>query len=539
MTTLIINTETVQEKDMPMEPYILSKKNYSSSDWQSDDDDDGESDTNPEDQEQFDRISGILSALIQEANEAIQTLPSTTLKKNKNNLDNNQDNNEDDEDDEDDDYLLNISNTTPTTPTIYSSPSNSSSTTLLPNMIPSTSSTLNDIDNMLMMKRSHSHYLRRPSRLPRPKKLSLSTTTLSYYPMNRERSDSNLSTCTSMSSSLSSMINDDDRFSSTSTELTTPMSRTTSPLFEKSLHTSHPSSLLFDNDASFSFMMTDHPHHHDHSIHYNQQHQNQQKENKYELEKDYLYETEYPLEYVASSQDKVLSPTDPLLASFERLDSSLALVDSLSRDLANHRKQHTRTPSSTSISIPTPSSSHPLEHEETSMMCTNNQKYKKNSGSNGGSSKWTFFLLFPLVHIPYVLFTMILDGASSTTKQSSSSSTSSSSTMISSSTTSHLIDQRILSPLAGLSVFILFMSIIHLVTNSGNNNNNSNNNNYSMYEENIHDWYQTMKNDDDDDLNRMDNDEWMAMIKMERRASLPILSTSSSTLLQLQRRNSS
>ncbi|KAI9299972.1 hypothetical protein BJ944DRAFT_253455 [Cunninghamella echinulata] len=534
MTTLIINTEAVQEKDMPMEPYILSKKNYSSSDWQSDDDDDddGESDTNPEDQEQFDRISGILSALIQEANEAIQTLPSTALKKNKNNLDNNQDgdDNEYDDDDDDDDYLLNMSNTITTTPTIYSSPSNSSSTTLLPNMIPSTSSTLNDIDNMLMMKRSHSHHLRRPSRLPRPKKLSLSTTTLSYYPMNRERSDSNLSTCTSMSSSLSSMINDDDRFSSASTELTTPMSRTTSPLFEKSIHTPHPSSLLFDNDVSFSYMMTGHEHDHDHSLHYKQQHQ--QKENKYELEKGYLYETDYPLEYVASSQDKVLSPTDPLLASFERLDSSLALVDSLSRDLANHRKQHTRTPSSTSISIPTPSS-HPLEDEETSMMCTNNQKYKKNSGSNGGSSKWTFFLLFPLVHIPYVLFTMILDGATSTTKQSSSSATSSSPTMISSSTTSHLIDQRILSPLAGLSVFILFMSIIHLVTNSGNNSNNNN----SMYEENIHDWYQTMK--DDDDMDRMDNDEWMAMIKMERRASLPILSSSSSTLLQLQRRNSS
>ncbi|CAO3649156.1 unnamed protein product [Cunninghamella blakesleeana] len=523
MTSVLINTEI---KKNEMGPIRTNNENSIhsnlSSDWQSDNDDD---EFSSEDQEQFNRISGILSALIQEANEAIQTSPFNTLKNSTHhNMEQDTDyhpyiNNEEDEEinqHHHDLLLLNMSTST----TIHRPNRSNSLTTNNNNYLPSP-------PKMTSSYSSSASNLRRPSRLPRPKRLSFSTLS---YPMNRQRSFSNLST----TSSLSSMVNDDDRFSCTSTELTTPMSRTTSPLFEKSMMNTMNHHQDHVYDEPFTLI-----HHHDNK--------NDNKEGMNHHYHDSLL-----------LQEKSLSPTDPLLASFERLDSSLALVDSLSRDLANHRNanntnnnnnnkpQHSRTPSSTSISIPNhlDESDDPFSYSNTNNHSTatttlittpNKNTIQKNASSS--SSKWAFFLLFPLVHIPYVLFTMILDGASSTTKSSSSASASSPT-----STSQLIIDQRILSPLAGLSVFILLMSIIHLVTNS-NNNTNNNTIQYNEYEDQDDDvWYQHFKEQgdyDDEIMNVMnDVDEWMSMIKMERRSSLPNLSTSSSSLLQLQRRNS-
>ncbi|CAO3640839.1 unnamed protein product [Mucor hiemalis] len=75
--------------------------------------------------------------------------------------------------------------------------------------------------------------------------------------------------------------------------------------------------------------------------------------------------------------------TDPITESFKRLDTSMALVDSLSRDLAT----------------PTPT---------------------KSRNNNNNSNGLTFLLLVPLLHIPHSLITMIFDFCFTTSASASS-----------------------------------------------------------------------------------------------------------------------
>ncbi|KAF7722535.1 hypothetical protein EC973_003062 [Apophysomyces ossiformis] len=81
-----------------------------------------------------------------------------------------------------------------------------------------------------------------------------------------------------------------------------------------------------------------------------------------------------------SSTSSVIKLQEPVLESFKRLDTSLALVDSLSRDLATQQEHSTSLPSTT-----------PAVH-----------------------SRLTVFLLVPLLHIPHTLISMVFDSISST-----------------------------------------------------------------------------------------------------------------------------
>lgn len=277
-------------------------------------------DDDPAEQEQFDRISEILSQLIQEANDAIQSTSTSTP-------------------------LSTSSLDTSMIPSDDTPPSPSTSTK------------------------------RRRSRLPRPKRLSLGTIyqTQSY----RHRSSSSVSSTTtsSISSPLSVSLScssfddydDDDLFSPISSVLATPMSRTISPLlFEKQMYSSaNEMELIVDQQTT-----------------------------------------------AAHDDACTLPPQDPLATSFERLDSSLAIVDYLSRDLANFRRHHPSVTADECIpSITTPADPPSLN-----------------------SKKGTLLLLVvvPLLYLPYLLLT-----TTTTTTES-------------------------LSPLAGLVVFFLCIAILSL-----------------------------------------------------------------------------
>ncbi|KAI8994985.1 hypothetical protein BDB01DRAFT_220391 [Pilobolus umbonatus] len=81
-----------------------------------------------------------------------------------------------------------------------------------------------------------------------------------------------------------------------------------------------------------------------------------------------------------NKRNSVSMTTDPILESFKRLDSSMALVDSLSRDLAT----------------------------------TDAAKILQQQQQSSHDTRFTLLLLIPLLHIPHSLITMIFDFCSTT-----------------------------------------------------------------------------------------------------------------------------
>jgi hypothetical protein len=287
-------------------------------------------DDDPAEQEQFDRISEILSQLIQEANDAIQSTSTSTS---------------------------------------LSNPSLDTST------IP--------VDDMPLSPSTSTK--RRRSRLPRPKRLSLGTIHQPHY--YRHRSPSSVSSTTTTSSissplsvSLSSSssfddYDDDALFSPISSVLATPMSRTISPLlFEKQMYSStNEMDLITDQQDTAAATTT-----------YNDD---------------------------ASSFPH---PQDPLATSFERLDTSLAIVDYLSRDLANFRRHH----------HPSVTANECIPFNDTTTTTPADPPLNSKKGT------LLLVVVVPLLYLPYLLLT-------TTTTES-------------------------LSPIAGLVVFFLCIAIISL-----------------------------------------------------------------------------
>ncbi|KAI7869358.1 hypothetical protein BDF14DRAFT_355365 [Spinellus fusiger] len=83
---------------------------------------------------------------------------------------------------------------------------------------------------------------------------------------------------------------------------------------------------------------------------------------------------------------------NPLAESFKRLDSSMALVDSLSRDLASSSSSSSSSASSSSSEI-----SHPSTHTHST-----------------SDTHLAGLLLLPLLHIPHALISMVFDSLPST-----------------------------------------------------------------------------------------------------------------------------
>lgn len=92
-----------------------------------------------------------------------------------------------------------------------------------------------------------------------------------------------------------------------------------------------------------------------------------------------------------SAQQQVLIRRDPLVESFRRLDSSLALVDSLSRDLASPT---TASHPSSDSNIPTTSTKQ--QHDNSSI---------------------ALYFILPLLHIPHALISMVFDSLSVSSPQ--------------------------------------------------------------------------------------------------------------------------
>lgn len=248
-------------------------------------------DDDQEQQETFDRISGILSSLIQEANEAVNGIEQERVQ------------------------LLKKKSTSSRkaskTPRVF------------------TSSTI--ITN---------HTNEHNSKIPRPRKLRASNTPSISHVRN-----------VSSSSSTSSINTSSALFSPISTSTSATLSRSPSPTltsFKKQLFRHHtvlrPRSCPVIQAPTKRASMTP-----------------QHKRNNSNL----------------------ILVTDPITESFKRLDTSMALVDSLSRDLAT----------------PTPT---------------------KSRNNNNNSNGLTFLLLVPLLHIPHSLITMIFDFCFTTSTSASS-----------------------------------------------------------------------------------------------------------------------
>ncbi|KAF7730310.1 hypothetical protein EC973_002554 [Apophysomyces ossiformis] len=194
-----------------------------------------------------------------------------------------------------------------------------------------------------------------PSRLPRLRK-----SRASYTPGIVHARDSSTSSISSLFSSTSSSTT-----SSSSSFIYTPScSKPSSPTFKKPIASSpirrRSSKTPSIRPQSCPTLPRSHHHakRHSMSLHHQQQEQGEQKQ---------LY---------LPAKASVLQ--EPLMESFKRLDSSLALVDSLSRDLASSQEEKEKRP---------------LDRQ-----------------SNNNHSRFsTLFFLLPLLHIPHALMTMILD----------------------------------------------------------------------------------------------------------------------------------
>lgn len=250
-------------------------------------------DDDQEQQETFDRISGILSSLIQEANEAVNGIEQERV------------------------HLLKKKSSSSTSRKASKTPRVFTSSTIITN-------------------HSNDH-----SKIPRPRKLRASNTPS----VSHVRHGSNTS-----SSSTSSINTSSALFSPISTSTSATLSRSPSPTlstFKKQLFRHHtvlrPRSCPVIQAPTKRASMTP-----------------QHKKN---------------------NSSNLILVTDPITESFKRLDTSMALVDSLSRDLAT----------------PTPT------------------KSNRNNNSNG----LTFLLLVPLLHIPHSLITMIFDFCFSSTPSAS------------------------------------------------------------------------------------------------------------------------
>ncbi|KAI8339640.1 hypothetical protein BC941DRAFT_421048 [Chlamydoabsidia padenii] len=356
---------------------------------------DNDTDEDPVEQEQFKRISGILTQLIQEANNAIHnTTPSIST-------------------------VQTTTTTTAAATTAIASQvmdhqmtlkhamdsmdkSTAAINTLLPDdlSVYSTPSTSKNND-MSAIKES-----RRRSRLPRPTK-SVSSEHAPY--LNRTSSSTS-----SMTSSMNDDEDDDeDLFSSISSTLTTPMSRTISPL-------------LFETQVN-----------------------------------DPVLEC---TEQDAVQYDLV---NDPLLASFERLDSSLAIVDSLSRDLANYRRQHPRSKMLTShqkpSSLPT-TTNDSAESNVSSSTSPTPSFIKSNNNNMYAAFGWTHLLMLSFVYIPYIFILSLWEELVKVV----SSSPSFVSFVKTTTHDPHVLFSRIavieiVSPTIGLIVFVILLMILHLL----------------------------------------------------------------------------
>lgn len=336
-----------------------------------------DSDDDPVEQEQFIRISGILTQLIQEANNAINTTPTTqqpttasTLKKTK--------------EIENKASLRNAMD------------SLNRSAAAISTLIPDTTA-IAPQEHQLVCSNDTSKESRRRSRLPRP----LPRPTMSSPEQQLYQSSSSSTTSISSMSSNEDDDDDDDEenlFSPIPSNLTTPMSRTISPLLFEKQH--------FNDDST-------------------------------------------------QDPDASLENDDTVLASFERLDSSLAMVDFLSRDLANYRRQHPRSKGTTTA--PTTHHHHHHHHQKrhrrTSLPPT--EINIDASKQHRWSSRW---LAVPLLYIPYLL---VASSWATLVKESGMAAPLQSFVMnrhIPLSATSELV-----STTAGLSVFVLLMVILHLL----------------------------------------------------------------------------
>ncbi|KAI8099936.1 uncharacterized protein BX664DRAFT_322446 [Halteromyces radiatus] len=274
----------------------------------------------------------------------------------------------------------------------------------------------------------------RPSRLPRPKKLSIESI---YQPL--RRSSSNSSYTPTVSSSTSSTSDDydiyqdeDALFSPVSTDLTTPMSRTISPL-------------LFDKSTLIQLLR--------------QEKINNEVERMetHDIFNDNL-DDHIDDDNDDDDDDALLSPSDSLMASFERLDSSLAIVDSLSRDLASCRRR--------ARSVSTLSDTMVMKNE--TLDNTNMDQSKNNE--TGYFDGWIIVLILPLLYIPCMLLNalwneLIVVATVESTTPLSYLSTKASMFVYESSFPS----TELATPTAGLAVFLLSMSILHLLTMGSRN----------------------------------------------------------------------
>ncbi|KAI9352352.1 hypothetical protein BD770DRAFT_393284 [Pilaira anomala] len=254
-------------------------------------------DDEQEQQEAFDRISGILSSLIQEANEAVHGIEQERVQ------------------------LLKSTTSTTTTTTKRNTNKVFTSSTIITN-----------------------NNLTEQSKIPRPARRSR---TLNTHRRGSSSSSSSSSSCTSHSTNTSSALLSPVS-TSTSATLLSSSTRSPSPIFSTlkkstTFRQSFRPIVVNNNTISTTSRRSHTP-----------------KNNKKHFHHHQLI-------------------TDPITESFKRLDTSMAMVESLSRDLA---------------------SPEPIQQQQQQQLTNNN---------------YTFLLLVPLLHIPHSLITMIFDFITSPT----------------------------------------------------------------------------------------------------------------------------
>ncbi|KAG2223341.1 hypothetical protein INT45_008998 [Circinella minor] len=268
-------------------------------------------DNDDHEEESFDRISGILSNLIQEANNAVNGIEQEreVLWSNKNKH-------------------------------RYSSASMSTPSDLPPRPTSSLSTCS----------------IRQASRLPRPRKTSTSL---------HERNDSNSSHASSIESSTSSLTNSSAPFSPNQQQQS-PQQTICSPTTTETSFCSEKSPLLSPSSSLIS------RYHH--------------RSNNHSLSSARpLSCPTFALPPTRENNNKKKKRTSLLLESFKRLDSSMALVDSLSKDLAEQREK---------------------EDEE-----------------NTTRRAFNALFLVPILHIPHALVSILFDQSNNSVASSSSSTT--------------------------------------------------------------------------------------------------------------------
>ncbi|ORZ18714.1 hypothetical protein BCR42DRAFT_411455 [Absidia repens] len=410
-------------------------------------------DDDPSEQQQFNRISGILSQLIREANKAINSTSSSLSDKltvmnentgNKSLMTRSMDSKSPLHAEKSTTALERIISAP--SPTIINTSRMSSTATIIDTLDNCDSpQQLNSVDDVAAVTKDP----RRRSRLPRRKKLPLESFAQhnqdhqhQHY-LHRNRSPSNASSIVSSTTSTPNLDEDSLLFSPVASSLTTPMSRTISPLFLEKEHYHHSDSNNNNNSSSNSSDYDSH------------------------VEKDSNGKHRPQLD------GSTLSLTD----SFERLDSSLAKVDTLSRDLASYRRKHPRSGNSKASAtagaavqpapVPPPSSTFISPDNNISANHHHYQQLKTKYHSNG----WTVLWMLPLLYIPYLLGVALWEkwamaaSVGTTTPLDLLSTTISAlvygdspRALVSSSTATQIIPLSV-----GLSVYALFLMILRLL----------------------------------------------------------------------------